>query len=191
MQNQAEGGEQDNAYGSPEGASAAESEGRPGSGDHSPQAGAVHSGHGTCAGAAGWPREPSGAGEIRKAGNEGAAPRAGAQARREALKKEAGRRRGGTQQRRRDPLSAPGLPAGPPRRGPPAASEPPNPGLPLEDWFLSSAPLPEAPPHRSASPPAHDVILRTLAPGKERLAGTGWQTSQELGARPGAEPTGS
>lgn len=122
MHNQAERGEQDNAYGSPERASAAESEGRPRSGGHSPQAGAVHSGHGTCAGAAGWPREPSGAGEIRKAGNEGAAPRAGAQARREALKKEAGRRRGGTQQRRETLSPPPCYPRVRPAAAPAAAS---------------------------------------------------------------------
>lgn len=134
------GGEQDNAYGSPEGASAAER------GGSAPvwgltQAGAIHSGHGTCAGAAGWPREPSGAGEIRKAGNEGAAPRAGAQARREALKKEAGRRRGGTQQGRRD-LSAPGCARGPPSRGPTSGILAPNPCLPLED---RSSPRPRSP----------------------------------------------
>lgn len=152
MQNQAERDEQDNAYGSPERASAAESEGRPRSGGHSPQAGAVHRGHGTCAGAAGWPREPSGAGEIRKAGNEGAAPRAGAQARREALKKEAGRHRGGTQQRRRDPLSAPVLPAGPPSRGPSRCILAPKPLSPIGGLvpLLGSPPRSPAPPVRLA-----------------------------------------
>lgn len=128
-------------------------------------------------------------GEIRKAGNEGAAPRAGAQAEREALK-------GGRPAQGRDPAGPAGpslrprLRAGPPSRGPPAASLAPKPCLPLEDWFLSSAP--EAPPHRSASPPAHDEILRTLAPGKKRLAtAAGWQTNQELGPRPEVEPTES
>lgn len=35
---------------------------------HSPQAGEVHSSHGTWAGAAGWPQEPEQSGETRKAG---------------------------------------------------------------------------------------------------------------------------
>ena len=99
---------------------------------------------------AGWPREPSGAGEIRKAGNRGAAPRAGAQAGREALKEEAGRRRGGTQQGRRGPLSAPGLPAGPPSRGPTRCNLAPKPLSPIGG--LVPAPLPEAPPRRPVSP---------------------------------------
>ena len=65
-------GEQMSTTGSPEGASAAEGAGRPrtgGPGGHSPQAGAVHSGHGTWATAAGWPRKPKSRGNVE--GGEG------------------------------------------------------------------------------------------------------------------------
>lgn len=55
-----------------EGVSAAGSASGPRAGGHSPQAGAVQSSHGTWAEAAGWPLEPCGIGEIRKAGKKGA-----------------------------------------------------------------------------------------------------------------------
>lgn len=75
----------------------------PRSGGHSPQAWTVHSGHGTWAGAAGWPRGRNRAREIWKAGkgrarrNGEVEKREGANTGREALKKEAGKQtQGGT-----------------------------------------------------------------------------------------------
>lgn len=87
----AEAGGQESAIGSPEGASAAEGAGRPRARAHSPQAGAVHSGHGTWGcGVATRTERSRGDKEDRERGC--AAKRAGAKTGREALKKEAGGR---------------------------------------------------------------------------------------------------
>lgn len=190
--NQAEEGEQEKANGSPEGASAAEGAGRPRTGGHSPQAGAVHSGHGTWAGAAGWPRDRSGAGETRKAGKEGA--------RRRERERRLGRRRlkrrrageGAGPSRAGATLSPPGAPApGQPSHSPTSCILAPKPLSPIGGLGpLLGCLLPEAPPHRYASPPAHDVTLRTLAPGRRDWEALGDKQAKNKERGQGQEPTG-
>lgn len=121
----------------------------PRAGGHSPQAGAVHSSHGTWAEAAGWPQERSGVGEIRKAGKEGArwSERESRLGRRCLKRRRAG---AGADPSRilsaptAGPLPGPRTPGlatpGPQRCGCNPASKPPSPSLPLEDWVCFWAP---------------------------------------------------
>lgn len=108
-------------------------------------------------GAAGWPREPSGAGEIRKAGKEGAllSERERRLGGRRLKRRRAGGRRGGTSLGPRDPLYALAVQPLPQGTRPRPDQTPPLPQHPSPHTHLS---------HWTAGPPTRLPASARLRP---------------------------